>query len=119
MHVQSMHTKLDDIYDWFEKNLNGRQAVNVPRSPQRHTNANPQRESHDNVQFSVAVNNTASHDNQQLRCPRATFRDDWLDGEDLFTATRGIFQCCCSRRSRDRDHLDVADVSCKIHLSCV
>ena len=109
-----MHTKLDDIYTWFKQNLEERRAATAPRSPQHQPSVQDQH--HGRLYFSVAIHIMPGREHKKLHCPRATFRDDWLDEDDPFRIAPSIFQCCCSKNWGAEDHVEALHVSCKCPL---
>ncbi|KAF2463984.1 uncharacterized protein BDR25DRAFT_104635 [Lindgomyces ingoldianus] len=108
-HVEGMHTKLDSIYEWFKQNLQGQQAATASASPQYHLGSEVQ--NHGGLWFSVSIQIMPGREYMNLHCPRATFRDNWLDDKDPFRVAPSIFQCCCSRNSTALDHAESLHVS--------
>ncbi|OCK81411.1 hypothetical protein K432DRAFT_17399 [Lepidopterella palustris CBS 459.81] len=108
-HVEYMHTKLDDIYEWFKQYLEGRRAETAPRSPQHRSSTEEAND--DRLYFAVAVHIMLGREDRKLICPRAAFRDEWLDEDDPFRIAPSIFQCCCSRSSASDGHTETLHVS--------
>ena len=86
--VESIHSKLDEIYQWFKLNLQGRQAFSAQASPGL-SGPNAELELRF-VVYTTPVGTTG----RKLLCPQATFHQGWqrptsLDREPY------LFRCCC------------------------
>lgn len=88
--VEMIHTKLEEIYNWFTDNLR-EENTSVPQRqayalPDATNNACVQR-----VTFAVYCERDAR---RLLICPRASFQDDWVS-TNVSAGGRRIFKCCC------------------------
>jgi hypothetical protein len=105
-----MRSKLDDIYDWFQQNLQGRRASTASHSPQPQP---PTEDEEERLLFSVALSAPSGNRHQKLLCPRASFQLDCIDLSQTFEPTKCIFQCHCQRVFGRRHHSEELHVTCK------
>jgi len=110
-HVENMHTKLDEIFEWFKQNLE-KGPLETAHSSLPHQ-PGVQVQSHNSIYFSVSIQTITGRENRKLSCLRAKFRENWLDEDDPFRSALSIFQCCCSPTSTAIDHAEALHVSCK------
>ena len=88
--VDMIHTKLEEIYNWFTDNLREKNTM----VPQRQAYTPLDATNNACVQgmtFAVYCEHNAR---RLLICPRVSFQDDWVSIK-ISTGPRGIFKCCC------------------------
>jgi hypothetical protein len=66
--------------------------------------------------FSVSIYRGVRSENPRFYCPRASFRLDWLDLNEVFDSTRSIFQCSCKYDGREIAHKKELNVTCELLL---
>lgn len=97
--VTSIHSKLDEIYQWFKLNLQGRQDFSAQASPGY---PGPKAELELRFVIYAALIGTTS---RRLLCPQATFRQGWQRPTSL-DPEPDLFRCCCHfEPHRDVRHL--------------
>lgn len=88
--VDMIHTKLEEIYNWFTDNLREKNTM----VPQHQAYTPPDATNNACVQgmtFAVYCEHNAR---RLLICPHASFQDDWVSIK-VSAGPRGIFKCCC------------------------
>lgn len=92
--VETIHSKLDEIYQWFKMNMSGQNTNKSADSGE--CRASPETGG-DMLTFELH-SDLPSTGLQTLICPRASFGNGWFGKIQSSTAAAYIFQCrCCAK----------------------
>ncbi len=90
-----IHTKLDEIYNWFTETLKYQKEISTPH----HEALEVPNVMNDTsiLRMTFAIHSEQPNTSQRLLiCPQAAFHDDWMTFRESGN-TYSIFDCCCER----------------------